>query len=173
MKNTETNSVNDLCVKTVDTDKSVENVIEKNKKYFACDICGKKFCQKRLLKKHSHTHTRVKPYSCHECGKGFSQRRNLNRHYQTHTNEKPYSCDYPARRRSSTFRTERPSFDQIIKTPLLLKIPSASWPKVIADWRCTPELSSLRTDPALARDRLCASERWNAMSEPELPAMYL
>ncbi|GBM41764.1 Gastrula zinc finger protein xFG20-1, partial [Araneus ventricosus] len=90
MKTNETHMISDPSVETVDTDKYVENVNDKNKKYFACDIGG----QKQLLnKKHIHKHMKEKPSSSAVCNKEFPQKSNLNVHYRTHTKEKPYSCD--------------------------------------------------------------------------------
>ncbi|GBM86782.1 Zinc finger protein 436 [Araneus ventricosus] len=89
-KTCEKHLISDLCEETVDTDK---NINDKNRKYFVFDICGQKFCQKQLLKKHFHTHAEEKPYSCVVCNKEFSRKGHLNEHYRTHTNEKPFSCD--------------------------------------------------------------------------------
>ncbi|KAM9761755.1 uncharacterized protein ACNS7B_004075 [Menidia menidia] len=58
-----------------------------------CDVCGKAFKNKYLLKNHQRTHTGEQHYSCKSCDKSFTQLSNLTYHMRIHTGEKPFSCN--------------------------------------------------------------------------------
>ena len=49
-------------------------------KIFECDFCGKKFAEKRLLKRHTVVHQNINPYTCEKCSKGFKHNNQLYRH---------------------------------------------------------------------------------------------
>ncbi|XP_067635462.1 uncharacterized protein [Eurosta solidaginis] len=59
-----------------------------------CDICGKRFNTKLLLKRHKRIHNDEKPHKCDFCEKRFAQAEHLRQHMRTHTGEKPYKCKY-------------------------------------------------------------------------------
>ena len=54
-------------------------------KPFECDVCKRRFGQKRLLQVHERTHTGEKPYRCGTCNKCFAQSSTLATHKKTHT----------------------------------------------------------------------------------------
>ncbi|XP_067635464.1 zinc finger protein 91-like [Eurosta solidaginis] len=72
-----------------------KNIRDKNYQYqYPCDICGKHFKAKLLLKRHKLIHSDEKPHKCDFCEKRFIQAAYLNQHMRTHTGEKPYKCKY-------------------------------------------------------------------------------
>ena len=65
-----------------------------------CDLCGKKFLNKTLLKLHKETHSKVKQHICEKCGKGFTHEVGLRAHWATVPNcdlmnstSKEWKCD--------------------------------------------------------------------------------
>ncbi|CAH0404190.1 unnamed protein product [Chilo suppressalis] len=63
-----------------------------------CELCGKTYPNKLLLKLHLHRHSGVKPFACSVCDKRFSNSMSLTVHSRVHTGEKPYSCEYCPKR---------------------------------------------------------------------------
>ena len=77
-----------------------EEQVQKGRKTFGCDVCGKRFTTQGSLKVHMRVHTGEKPFGCDVCGKRFSQKPNLKRHLSIHTGEKPFGCDVCGKRLS-------------------------------------------------------------------------
>lgn len=51
---------------------------------YHCDVCGRVFCRKALLKRHYSVHSGFKEFSCHFCGYETSHKSNLERHMRVH-----------------------------------------------------------------------------------------
>ncbi|XP_059139802.1 zinc finger protein 92-like [Physella acuta] len=82
----------------VQIENSAQNpVLQKKtvKGQYACDLCPKRFTQKRSYNKHSalHKSKSVLEFKCDVCSKFFKQRRYLTRHKILHTGEKSFKCD--------------------------------------------------------------------------------
>ncbi|RXG59433.1 hypothetical protein Avbf_12226 [Armadillidium vulgare] len=51
-----------------------------------CDMCQRKFAEKRMLLLHLEAvHKKVKPYLCNYCGNSFASKSTLNLHIRKHT----------------------------------------------------------------------------------------
>ncbi|PSN44653.1 hypothetical protein C0J52_07718 [Blattella germanica] len=73
--------------------KRCSTVEEKKMRPYQCNLCGKRFAEKRNLNLHYRTHTGSRPYKCDVCDKSFSQKSILTTHQRTHTGFKPFECD--------------------------------------------------------------------------------
>ncbi|KAM4552716.1 uncharacterized protein PAE49_016103 [Odontesthes bonariensis] len=73
-------------------DSSLSNA-KSGEKSGKCDVCGKVFRDKYVMKEHLKIHTGVKPYACETCGKCFTRKSNLLPHMRIHTGEKLFSCE--------------------------------------------------------------------------------
>ena len=65
-------------------------------KSFACDICDKRFKQKKYLESHTkevHQNKKLDPFRCDSCEKVFSAAGSLKRHVKTvHENIRNHTC---------------------------------------------------------------------------------
>lgn len=59
-----------------------------------CDVCGKGFTLKQLLRNHQRLHAEVRPFRCEQCGKSFYRAHGLKMHQMVHTGERAYNCQY-------------------------------------------------------------------------------
>lgn len=72
--------------------RSLKAHIERNHKKrvrrFGCDVCEKRFFDATSLKKHSTTHTGLKPFDCSECGQSFARPDHMKEHVKRHRQRK-------------------------------------------------------------------------------------
>ncbi|XP_069135087.1 zinc finger protein 420-like [Argopecten irradians] len=85
-------------------------------KAYMCDVCGRKFNDKHLYRKHRRTH-QEKPHLCDVCGKTYRYSGELNFHKKLHTVGKEFKCkvcgkaflgDHQLRSHSGIHSTESP-----------------------------------------------------------------
>ncbi|PSN38772.1 hypothetical protein C0J52_08880 [Blattella germanica] len=62
-------------------------------KKFTCTECGKRYVDRKQLKRHRLLHSGAKPYTCEICGKNFQLKYTLKTHYKIHQRGKPFSCE--------------------------------------------------------------------------------
>jgi uncharacterized Zn-finger protein len=61
---------------------------------FTCHVCGKCFRTRSGLNRHlKDVHEHVKNFKCEICLRKFANRRTLDDHHRTHTGERPFVCD--------------------------------------------------------------------------------
>ncbi|KAM7536512.1 hypothetical protein Aperf_G00000085834 [Anoplocephala perfoliata] len=77
---------------------SEERRRRREKKFHYCTVCNKKFDRPSLLKRHSYTHTKEKPWKCKYCNKGFNTKSLVTTHERIHTGEKPFRCEFCGKR---------------------------------------------------------------------------
>lgn len=61
---------------------------------FICNLCGKEVSSRTSLKGHLLTHEGAKPLKCPHCVKSFAIKTTLKIHLLTHTGERPHKCDF-------------------------------------------------------------------------------
>ncbi|KAG8242404.1 hypothetical protein J6590_066907 [Homalodisca vitripennis] len=58
-----------------------------------CEMCGKEYKSKAILKNHRLTHFDEKPFECEICGASFKQQSTLNTHRRVHNSEGKFRCN--------------------------------------------------------------------------------
>ena len=71
-----------------------QEIREKPRKRFECDLCEYKTAIKRNLARHRMTHTGERPFQCDVCDFSASQRAGLITHMRMHNGEKPFQCEH-------------------------------------------------------------------------------
>ncbi|KAG8438273.1 hypothetical protein GDO86_008820 [Hymenochirus boettgeri] len=68
--------------------------VQDNEIKFPCTDCGKIFSQLGHLRKHSFTHSGLKPFMCPECGKTYSSEESFKGHLLSHKGLRPFQCTH-------------------------------------------------------------------------------
>ncbi|XP_041829656.1 oocyte zinc finger protein XlCOF6-like isoform X2 [Melanotaenia boesemani] len=86
----------DVCGKRFKQKKNLNThlIVHAENKPHQCEICKRSFTCLSHLKIHMTKHTGESLFSCDVCGKNFTQKGNLERHSVAHTKNKPLSCEY-------------------------------------------------------------------------------
>ncbi|RVE65207.1 hypothetical protein OJAV_G00133240 [Oryzias javanicus] len=84
----------DICGKTFTLKKLLRNHqrLHADARPFGCQVCGKSFYRAQALKLHKTVHAGERAHTCQYCSKSFTVHGNLQRHLRIHTGEKPYVC---------------------------------------------------------------------------------
>ncbi|XP_037044725.1 zinc finger protein OZF-like isoform X2 [Bradysia coprophila] len=61
---------------------------------YICELCGKTFKNRTLLKKHSYSHSGERPFACIYCAKTFTVKDKLKNHIMRHENIKNFECSH-------------------------------------------------------------------------------
>lgn len=82
------------CASRVTIIAHIKECHEREKPYVCVQSqCNKKFGRRSDLKKHSISHTGIRPFTCKVCNKGFSRNTNLTKHMKIHEGlNKPFAC---------------------------------------------------------------------------------
>ena len=72
--------------------------LKNNKTGYLCNLCGKVYCRKYVLKIHQRVHSGEKPLICNFCGKSFSDPSNMKKHLKLHEPEQIcFMCQFCGR----------------------------------------------------------------------------
>lgn len=73
----------------------VEDVVQKQRKKYSCEVCQKDFGYSNDLRKHLRIHLDERPFSCTTCNKTFRQAGCLKNHIACqHGTDISFTCDY-------------------------------------------------------------------------------
>lgn len=74
---------------------NVDDVIQKQRKNYQCEVCQKQFGYSNDLRKHLRIHLDERPFSCTQCNKTFRQAGCLKNHIACqHGTDTSFTCDY-------------------------------------------------------------------------------
>lgn len=84
-----------ICKRVLSKPSSLDkHLLQHEVRHHLCDICGRDFSSKDLLRVHYKMHTGIKQYTCSYCPKAFVKRQYLITHERIHSGEKPFACEY-------------------------------------------------------------------------------